>query len=417
MIKLNSELTRGLDLFKNNNLSGELHSNKSRALGNASEVTSFQHSQQQSFTFFYRSVHSKLEQALDAKTSKLEQELAEKQLAERDERASTAANNILKFVELQLQKDVADGSTPEQLESRINAALEGFEQGYGEATDALGSLNLMSEDLQSEIALTKDKVLAGIEQFKVDYLGQEASEPVTEETEPEVSSPSRTSEAAYLEKQSAGLANDFSFELTTRDGDKVTVNASMLMAQSREFGAYSASGQGQSINMAYMSEASYRESNFAFSVDGDLDQDELKAINNLLNQVNDLAVDFYQGDVNKAFDKALELNYNSEEISSFSVSLTQVKNFTAYQAYQTDKPVFNANAINQLKPLADFTSQLVGVEREVENLFSHPRELLSDVLQQINQLQQPQDYPSEKLSFNDFANRLLDNFSQLLDNG
>lgn len=414
MIKLNSDLTHGLDVFKRNISGTEFNQANSQAPKAQSETVHFSQSHQQSFTFFYRSVHSKLEQALEAKTSKLEQEIAERQLAEQNERADVAANNILKFVEHQLQQDVADGSTKEQLESRINAALEGFNQGYDEAEDALSSLELLSPELNAEISLTKEKVLAGIEQFKVDYLDQEPVEP--ELSEPEQTAPTSQSanESALLDRQSAGLANDFSFELTTADGDKVTINASMLMAQTQELGAYSSTADGRQIQMAYMSQASYKESSFAFSVEGELDDEELKAINGLLNQVNDLAGDFYGGDVSKAFDKALELNYNSEEISEFSISLTQIKNFTAYQAYQTEQPIFNPNAISQLKPLADFTRDLVNVSQQVEDIFAHPRDLITDVMKQITQLRQPIDYSANKPSFDDFANKLLDTFSSHL---
>lgn len=416
MIKLNSDLTHGLDVFKNNVSSTGFNQANSQAPKTQSDTVHFSQSHQQSFTFFYRSVHSKLEQALEAKTSKLEQELAEQQLAEQNERADVAANNILKFVELQLQQDVADGSSQEQLESRINAALEGFNQGYGEATDALSGLDLLSPELNSEIELTKEKVLAGIEAFKVDYLGQEPVEPELSEPVEQPAPSQNTNEAAFIEKQSAGLANDFSFELTTADGDKVTINASMLMAQSSEMGGYSGTNNGQQIQMAYLNQSSYKESSFGFTVEGELDEKELEAINNLLNQVNDLAGDFYQGDVGKAFDKAIELNYNSEEISEFSISLTQIKNFTAYQAYQTDKPIFNPNAINQLKPLADFTRDLVNVTQQAEDIFAHPRDLITDVMKQITQLREPIDYSTEKPSFDEFANKLLDTFSSHLAN-
>lgn len=407
MIKLNSDLTQGLDIFKNKISETGLDQANSQATRAQSETVHISQSHQQSFTFFYRSVHSKLEQSLNASESKLERDVAEQQLAQRNERADVAANNILKFVEHQLKQDVKDGSSKEQLQSRIDAAIEGFNLGYDEASEALSGLDLLTPELNSEIALTKEKVLAGIEQFKQEYLDQEAN---TEPAEPIQS----VGETAAVEQQSAGLANDFSFELTTRDGDKVTINASALIAQTSQSGAYSGNIDGQQVQMAYQSYAGYSESNFAFSVEGELDEGELKAINNLLNQVNDLAVDFYQGDVNKAFDKALELNYNSDEISQFSVSLTQIKNFTAYQAYQTDKPIFNPNAVSQLKPLSDFTKDLVNVSQQVEDIFAHPRDLITDVMKQITQLRQPVGYPEQKLSFDEFANRLLDQFTNHL---
>ncbi len=412
MIQLNSDLTHGLDIFKRNRSGSGLNQTNTQVQRLQSDTVQFSQSHQQSFTFFYRSVHSSVEQTLDTKTSKLEQELAEQRLAEQNERADIASGNILKAIEHQLMQDVKDGATQEELESRINAAIEGFDLGYEQANDTLSDLALLSPELSSEISLTKEKVMAGIEGFKADYLGQEPTQVTEPEPTPDPAPTPRTSnEAAFVAQQDVGLANDFSFELTTTDGDKVTINASMLMAQSSQVGGYSGNIDGKEVQMAYMSHASYKESNFAFSVEGELDEQELEAINNLLNQVNDLAVDFYQGDVGKAFDKALELNYDSSEISEFSVSLTQIKNFTAYQAYQTDKPIFNPNAISQLKPLADFTNELVNINQQIEDAFAHPRDLITDVMKQITQLQQPLDYSAQKPSFSDFASNLLDTYT------
>ena len=419
MIKLNSDLTQGLDIF-NKGLSGsESNQASARAQHTQFDTVQFNQSHQQSFTFFYRSVHSKLEQSLQAKTSKLEQEIAEQQLAEQNERADVAANNILKFIEHQLKQDVSDGADKTQLASRIDAALEGFDLGFEEANDVLSGLNLLSPELGTEIGLTKEKVLAGIDAFKAEYLGETSTsdgdeQPVPEPTEPNAQTDNTVTSSSSYAQQQAGVVNDFSFELTTADGDKVTINASALTAQFRESGQYTQSGPDQQTQMSYLSQGSYRESHFAFSVEGELDEGELKAINNLLNQVNDLAGDFYQGDVGKAFDKALEMNYDSNEISQFSISLTHIKNFTAFKAYQTDKPIYNASAINQLKPLADFTNELVNVSRQVEDMFAHPRDLITDVMKQITQLQQPLDYPESKPSFVGFADKLLDSVAEHL---
>ena len=40
------------------------------------------------------------------------------------------ANNILGFIEQRLQKDLAGGASPEELEARLNEGLEGFKKGF-----------------------------------------------------------------------------------------------------------------------------------------------------------------------------------------------------------------------------------------------------------------------------------------------
>lgn len=411
MIQLNSDLTRGLDLFSSKQREATQQQNESVSFNRVeSSSVSFKHSNQQSFTFFYRAVQQSVGNSIDAEQSQMQQQLAEKQLEQQEQRAETAANNILKFIEHRLQQDKKDGASQAQLASRIDAGLEGFELGFEQANDALGQLNLLNPELDSEISLTQSKVMEGIEQLKQTYLTSEADTPEAEAPQP--TQPVKTSES-YVEGQSSQQAQEFSFDLVTNDGDKVTIYTRSLQAQQSEFGFNSGFENGQQYAMAYQSSSEVKQSQFMFSVNGDLDEGELKAINNLLNNVNDIAKDFYSGDVETAFNKALQMDYDASEISEFSVSLTQVKNFTAYKAYQTDTPLFNANAISDLKPLAEFSAELQTMLVSLESLFEHPRDLLTDVTKQINLLQKPENYPAEKLDFFEFANNLMDKFEQL----
>ena len=406
MIKLNSDLTQGLDIFKNKIFTPEQQQNKVDQPVLKPDAVDVETNDQQSFTFFYRSVHTRVEQRLEITPSQIEKEANEKLLAEQDKRAEHAANNILKFIEHQLQKDKQDGSTLEQLTSRIQAASEGFELGYNEANDTLTEMGLLSDELNNEISLTQQKVLAGFEQLKQTYLSYTPPEEVTS-TETPVTTP----ETSQVYSQQAAINNEFSFNLTTADGDNVTINVSDLTSQSNQSAYYSGIVDGQQVELNFLSQQQSKQSQFSFSVEGELDKAELKAINGLLNKVNELAVDFYAGDVNTAFNKALELNYNSQEISEFSISMTQIKNYTAYQAYQTDKPIFNPNLSSQLKPLADFANELMQMEKQVEDIFAHPRDLVSEVMKQINQIRVPIEYPDARVSFAEFADTLLDQFT------
>ena len=102
--------------------------------------------------------------------------MLEQQQAQQNKRVDNTSNHILKFIELRLKQDSAEESTPEQLESRINAALEGFYKGYDEANRILADMNLLSPELEQEILMTKEKVMAGIETLSQDYLDKSSSE-------------------------------------------------------------------------------------------------------------------------------------------------------------------------------------------------------------------------------------------------
>ncbi len=45
--------------------------------------------------------------------------------------------------------------------------------------------------------------------------------------------------------------------------------------------------------------------------------------------------EFYNGNVSKAFEKALALDFNQQEVTGFAVNLGQVQQFSASAAYQT----------------------------------------------------------------------------------
>ncbi|WP_341206538.1 DUF5610 domain-containing protein [uncultured Psychrosphaera sp.] len=415
MIKLNSDLTRGLDLLSSKQRESQ-QKNESVSFNKVESTSvSLTQSNKQSFTFFYRSVQQSVGQSIDSEQNQIQKQMAEKALEQQEKRADVAANNILKFIELRLQQDKKDGATLDELTSRIDAGIEGFELGYAQANEALEQLNLLNPELESEISLTQSKVLEGIEQLKQTYLGTVPEDTnVTDDPNNDMpKSASVTSTEQFVQGQQSTQANEFSFDLVTADGDKVTIYTSALMARKNESGYSSSLQNGQLVEMAYQSHAELKQSQFMFSVEGDLDEDELVAINNLLNNVNDLAKDFYSGDVESAFNKALSMDYDAAEISEFSISLTQIKNFTAYKAYQTDTPLFNANAIDDLKPLAEFSNDISNTLATLQTLFEHPRDLLFDVTKHINALHKPQDYPNSQMDFFEFANQLMDKIDQL----
>ncbi|MBU2916892.1 DUF5610 domain-containing protein [Psychrosphaera sp. F3M07] len=415
MIQLNSDLTRGLDLLSSKQRESQ-QKNESVSFNKVESTSvSLTQSNKQSFTFFYRSVQQSVGQSIDSEQNQIQKQMAEKALEQQEKRADVAANNILKFIELRLQQDKKDGATLDELTSRIDAGIEGFELGYAQANEALEQLNLLNSELESEISLTQSKVLEGIEQLKQTYLGTVPEDTnVTDDPNNDMpKSASVTSTEQFVQGQQSTQANEFSFDLVTADGDKVTIYTSALMARKNESGYSSSLQNGQLVEMAYQSHAELKQSQFMFSVEGDLDEDELVAINNLLNNVNDLAKDFYSGDVETAFNKALSMDYDAAEISEFSISLTQIKNFTAYKAYQTDTPLFNANAIDDLKPLAEFSNDISNTLATLQTLFEHPRDLLFDVTKHINALHKPQDYPNSQMDFFEFANQLMDKIDQL----
>lgn len=284
-----------------------------------------------------------------------------------------AAGNILSFIGRQLALDVADGASQEELASRIEAGLSGFLQGFGSAKDEIESLSMMNDQLGAEIQQTYDKVLVGIESLKETYItGYQAPESNVSLVDQPVRSQGVSSD---LTRVSAAQQNQFEFSVTTADGDVVTLNASSLQALLSE--NISSIDGSNSINSSMRS--SYSESNLFFSVEGELDADEMKAVNELLLQVNDLAETFFSGDFQAAFDEAMKLGYNAKELVSFSLNLTQTSVQRATSAYQAqNSESANSETGLDIEPLAKYARDLVEAVK-IASMFQYPERLINDL--------------------------------------
>lgn len=391
-----------------------------------SSLSSYQYtrSDEKSFVMFQRTVHQRLEQSIGDKFPSDTLSAEEFAAHQREERADKAAGNILKFIELRLNKDVKDGASDEQLGSRIEAALKGFEQGYDEANQVLKDMNLLNDEVEADISLTQEKVLAGIEALKTQYLNDgadTATQPISSEKVdsqqldvPDIST-TRSNIGESLTNYSAiqvGEARDFSFQLETADGDIVTINASSLMAYQAEAGQQTNTTEFGNTTSRYLSESGVQSERFAFSVEGELDEGELKAINDILNSVGDLAADFYAGDVGVAFEKALNMGFDSSEISAFAFSMTHVTQVKAIQAYSPEQEILKPNVLSELRPIGKFASELARSLAVAKEYFAQPADLIGSMIEQMD-ADTKDTLKDGQMSFTEFSQSLLDKFEAL----
>lgn len=324
--------------------------------------------------------------------------------------AEKVANNILGFIERRLQADVADGATQEQLQFRLDAGLAGFKKGFAEASEKLEALSLLSPEVKEDIGSTYDLVLKGVDELRSKFI--QSTEP---DAEPKTAQPTeiksfdtktpdiKTSDTKassgkldvpdFLPATSThlgygnyeyGRAREFSFELTTKEGDKVTIKAT-----SSEGLAVEAGKAGRGNNSASALNASYSSSqSFSLAIEGELNEDELSAINDLLGRVNDLASQFFEGDLDVAFEQALNLGYDAEQIGSFSLNLAQAEIQQVTEAYMTFEPNRDAGnsapqlLADQLFPLGNFIRDLLDSLNQATE-FDEPKSLLPTIAERI----------------------------------
>lgn len=288
--------------------------------------------------------------------------------------ANKAANTILGFIERRLQLDVADGATKEQLQARLDAGLEGFKKGFAEAAEKLKALSMLSPEIEADISDTYNQVMTGLDALRAKFIEDAAPKANEPAVAADVVQPAQINNTAMQE----GLyeyaeARNFRFELTTQEGDKVSIRASSSLGVSVS--------AGRDAKGIYSNASQSSASSFELLIEGDLNEGELKAINQLLGRVDELAGQFYAGNLDKVFDKALSLGYDDQQIASYSLNLSQVQIqqvAVAYGAFAPEDETQAPSLANQLAPVGDFIKDVF----ESINLaaqFFDPKDLLLDL--------------------------------------
>ena len=128
----------------------------------------------------------------------------------------------------------------------------------------------------------------------------------------------------------------------------------------------------QSKNENGQTDVQYRSvdatsSHLSFQVEGSLDQEELEAIGSLLKDVDALADEFFDGDVQKAFYQASQLGYDDSEIAGYALKLTEQETNIIADRYQRNSGETGLPS-SLAKPIAAYTDRLKRIQ-DTANLY------------------------------------------------
>lgn len=343
----------------------------------------------------------------------------------KDSAVNSYAKTILSAITSHIDKLAADGADPESLKQAIYDGLNGFQQGYNEALGELDTAGVLSDELKAELSVTEQQVMQGLADYaKVNGLEieieeldqasvlQSASEPeavAITNPEPQATmvstTPSKPSYSvnevrayqqqsiiesfsrhnspsemqgrqsafveSYKEQQSASM------EIVTQDGDVVKLNFEALKAM-QVSGGY----RDNEAGLTQILQASKQGgSDFAFSVQGELDEGELDALISLMEDVNALASEFFEGDFDRAFQMATEIQMDKSELSSMSLDLKRSVTYEAVQSYSsianngssdTSNQGFKTNYLaNGLQHVLEKAGQFANAEDLIKDLFAN----------------------------------------------
>ena len=364
------------------------------------------------------------------------------------------AKNVLKFVGGAIKNAQNKGADEDKLNNLFEQASSGVLKGIKLAEqDLAGFLN---EEITNGISQSKTLIEDGITKLKRDVFNPQA----LNLENPATSSVNSTS--ISFEKQESGELN-----IRTRDGDAVNItfedleqfefsqrqvqqlaqqteqdkkaavtepvnvpidvnNAAVLSSKTTTPADINVDDSEVSINETYKAQPStdsiqqnttfYQESNFSFTVKGKLDEDELKAIGQLVADANELAEEFFNGDIETAFNQALELGFDEQEISSFALQLKKVENTAVIKAYETvsrfDSDSVDSDPAKAVKPVADYLDKLLnvldGARLRLEDTNSYEN-VVNELINKLGEDVATPDLISAINRFNKFNQKLVNN--------
>ncbi|MFT5506622.1 MAG: hypothetical protein ACI8XC_004350 [Gammaproteobacteria bacterium] len=269
--------------------------------------------------------------------------------------ATQASGTILNFINQQLQMDKANGASKEDLMSRLDAGLNGFIKGFNAAKTQIEDMGLLIPDTAAKINDTYDRVSNGIEQLRNNITND------------------GTNLARFTLDSEHSQQDSFSLQLITQDGDTVSIEISRLTQLDM-----SASIDLEKLTIAY-NQSSFSSNSFSFVVSGELDEGELASINQLLQSVDSIASDFYQGRVDEAFQQTLDLEFDSTEFARLDLNLQQTTASTAVAAYKSTASSNSHSSDHGPSQLSQLLGHLKKTFDAARN-FQEPLKLLNEAL-------------------------------------
>jgi hypothetical protein len=122
-----------------------------------------------------------------------------------------------------------------------------------------------------------------------------------------------------------------SLTVKTQDGDEVTINFSRNQSYDATYGA-GADSQGNSA--AWMDVSRSESTQYQFSVKGELDEGEIDALQQMVRDISGVADEFFNGDVQKAFEQSAGIRFDASELSSMDLSMSYSRSLSQAASYE-----------------------------------------------------------------------------------
>ena len=286
------------------------------------------------------------------------------------------AKNVMGFVGSVIRGAAAGGAEKEQLQSLFGQAREGVAKGIAQARqDLSGWLNDdISQGITDSESLIENKMVA----LEDDVFGRA---PVVTATQLE-----------QLNSREGDLI------IRTREGDEVTVRfADVQTAKYQQYGPSQATPASEpdasstnSNTETYSRAQWHATSSFSFSISGELNEQELAGITELVNSTYDLATTFFDGDIDKAFEQANGLTFDKEVLAGYAMQLTRTQSSSVVKAYESVQGLSGEELAKREGEfaIADYIQKMLNNREQAEQTLATEQDIGSLVQGIINQMQE-----------------------------
>ena len=320
------------------------------------------------------------------------------------------AKNVLEFVGGAMKLAKANGVGDDELGKMLQQARDGVLKGVDMAKEELAGM--MNDDLEKGIENSVNAINKGLDEIENNFFGPSESEQLTG--------------VAVGATQSLNYSREDVGELnfTTKDGDEVTISFEDIQRFSQQREAFlaaqtSVSGTDEeSTEVAAYAGQSYEffESNrFSFSVKGELDDEELKDIAQLIETTAGVVDEFFNGDVEEAFKQASAIGLEDSQIVDFSMELSRTETVEVVQTYQQVSNYSAAGADSEqkqspLKTVGDYLDNYLSALDQNNRIFGQGRtfdDLMAGLVSEVEGIKVPELIEAMN-RFQAFNQRLLD---------
>jgi hypothetical protein len=211
----------------------------------------------------------------------------------------------------------------------------------------------------------------------------------------------KNSERSYSEFDAIfgnGEVSDVSYEFKSKSKEQTSFEGEVEVG-------------GKSVSVDYGSKT-VSTSRLSFEVEGSLDEGELEAIGELLDGVNALADEFFDGDVMVAFDQARKLGFDDTEIAGYSLNMMERETTVAMSRFEEAYGARPSFPLPIAQPIGEY---LQGYEASVQQLNRYfESQVVDQVLKMIVERNREYDdkeedgYYERFESFNERIEELLD---------